>query len=316
MDYEGNTEHFQPNLYQPDADAPWVKLVSAHLGTVHHYVTVPTAALAEALVASMRARDLPGMADVDSSLYLFCREIKREATVALSGESADEIFGGYPWFHREEAVQANIFPWSRLTKARASLAAPEIQAVFERERFAYRRYQETLAEVPRLEGEETHAARIRELFYLNITWFLSTLLDRKDRMSMASGLEVRVPYCDHRLVEYVWNIPWAMKTADGREKGILRRALQGVLPETVLLRRKSPYPKTHNPVYLETVRGLLQGDPGRSVLAPAAPDRRRDGPELAPHGRRRIQPVLVRPAHERGAALRLSGAGRGVAAGV
>lgn len=269
IDYEGNDEHFRPTIYQPDADASYVKLVSAQLGTVHHAVTIGTDDLVTALWEAMRAKDLPGMADVDSSLLLFCRAIKSRATVALSGESADEVFGGYPWFYREEALRAEIFPWSRLTRARAGLASPDLRAVFDRERFAYRRYRATLDEVPRLPGEEPAAARIRELFYLNITWFLAALLDRKDRMSMASGLEVRVPFCDHRLVEYVWNVPWAMKTCGQREKGILRRALRGLVPDPVLLRKKSPYPKTHNPAYLGAVRDRLAAileDPSSPLL--------------------------------------------------
>ncbi|MGE5549085.1 MAG: asparagine synthase (glutamine-hydrolyzing) [Bacteroidota bacterium] len=267
VDYEGNERHFRPTAFQPDADTPWIKLVSEQLGTCHHYVTITTAALAEALIQSMRARDLPGMADVDASLYLFCREVKREATVALSGESADEVFGGYPWFHREDLLHAEIFPWSRMSRARTGLVAPELQARFMAEKYVSRRYRETLAEVPRLPGEDPEAARLREISYLNLTWFLNTLLDRKDRMSMATGLEVRVPFCDHRLVEYVWNIPWDMKSCDDREKGLLRRALRGVLPEAVLLRRKSPYPKTHNPAYLNLVRDWL----ARILDDPTAP---------------------------------------------
>ena len=257
IDYEGNEEHFRPNQYQPESDGPWVALVSRALGTEHRRVTVKPEEVAAALVDAMRARDLPGMADVDSSLFLFCRAIKRGATVALSGESADEIFGGYPWFHNQEALAANTFPWARMVRERARLLSPEVAQWIRPDEYVAQRYQEALAEVPRLPGEEPHEARMREMFYLNITRFMPTLLDRKDRMSMAVGLEVRVPYCDHRLVEYVWNIPWTMKTFGQREKGILRRALKGVLPDDVLTRRKSPYPKTHNPTYLTAVRNWV-----------------------------------------------------------
>jgi asparagine synthase (glutamine-hydrolysing) len=197
------------------------------------------------------------MADIDSSLYLFCREIKKDATVALSGESADEVFGGYPWFYNEEALSGDTFPWIRMVKERSGLLNPHLAAEIKAEEYVAHRYREALEEVPRLAGENHRDARIRELFYLNITRFMPTLLDRKDRMSMAVGLEVRVPFCDHRLVEYVWNIPWWMKSYGLREKGILRRSLEGVLPGDVLERRKSPYPKTHNPQYLETVRSRL-----------------------------------------------------------
>ena len=257
VDYAGNEQHFQPNRFEPNADPPWVKLVSGHFGTHHHYIMLDTPDLAEALVDAALANDLPGMADVDSSLYLFCREIKKNATVALSGESADEIFGGYPWFHNGEALAADTFPWIRMTRERARLLSPELAHRIRPEQYVAGRYREAVAEVPRLPGESAAEARIRELFYLNITRFMPTLLDRKDRMSMAAGLEVRVPFCDHRLAEYVWNIPWAMKTCDQMEKGVLRRALAGVLPGDVLKRRKSPYPKSHNPAYRETVRAWL-----------------------------------------------------------
>ncbi|MDI6870859.1 MAG: asparagine synthase (glutamine-hydrolyzing) [Bacillota bacterium] len=257
VDYVNNALYFQPTYFQPDSDAPWVKKVSEFLGTRHHNVVLENEQVIAALTDATLARDLPGMADVDSSLYLFCREVKRGATVALSGESADEIFGGYPWFHSEKALAYDSFPWLRATGQRAALLAPELREWARPVAYVAERYQESLAEVPRLPGEDPLEARRREISYLNLTWFLATLLDRKDRMSMASGLEVRVPYCDHRLVEYVWNIPWEFKNCDGQRKGILRRALAGTLPDDVLHRPKSPYPKTHHPGYLSAVQGWL-----------------------------------------------------------
>ncbi|MBX6378577.1 MAG: asparagine synthase C-terminal domain-containing protein, partial [Clostridia bacterium] len=243
--------------------------VATFLGTDHHTVTIDTEELADALEAAVVARDLPGMADIDSSLYLFCRAIKGEATVALSGESADEVFGGYPWFRREDCLAADTFPWALTAPVRWQVLSPEVRAWIRPEAYSEARYREALAEVPRLPGEDPRAARLREISYLSITRFMAVLLDRKDRMSMAVGLEVRVPYCDHRLVEYVWNIPWDMKFWGGMEKGILRRALVGVLPDDVLARRKSPYPKTHNPAYAEAVRRRLLavlGDPASPLL--------------------------------------------------
>ncbi|WP_333870233.1 asparagine synthase (glutamine-hydrolyzing) [Desulforamulus putei] len=257
VDYVDNDRYFKASAFQPNADAPWVKRMSDFLGSQHHYVFLDTPKLVESLKIAMLARDLPGMADVDASLYLFCREIKKGATVALSGECADEVFGGYPWFHREEDLNANTFPWSQSIRERTLLLSPELAHTIKPEDYAAARYRETLAEVPKLPGEDPLEARRREMFYLNMVWFMQTLLDRKDRMSMATGLEVRVPFCDHRLVEYVWNVPWFMKNFNGREKGLLRLALAGVLPEDVLERRKSPYPKTHNPAYLSAVRNLL-----------------------------------------------------------
>ncbi|WP_040950183.1 asparagine synthase (glutamine-hydrolyzing) [Gorillibacterium massiliense] len=254
VDYVDNDKHFTASAFQPNADAPWIKRMSDYLDTVHHAVQFDTPELTEALTEAVLARDLPGMADVDASLYLFCKEIKKLATVAVSGEAADEIFGGYPWFHREESLTANTFPWSLKMQTRVDVLHPEIRDLIQPEQYAAERYAQALAEVPHLAGENADERRMREISYLNITRFMPTLLDRKDRMSMAVGLEVRVPFCDHRLVEYVWNIPWEIKTAGDREKGILRKALKGVLPEDVLTRKKSPYPKTHNPSYTASVK--------------------------------------------------------------
>ncbi|MFC4769332.1 asparagine synthase (glutamine-hydrolyzing) [Effusibacillus consociatus] len=269
IDYVDNDVHFKAHEFQPNSDAPWIKRVSEYCDTDHHAIYVDTPELVEALKTAVFARDLPGQVDVDSSLYLFAREIKKETTVVLSGECADELFGGYPWFHRKEDMDANTFPWLRKTLERAKLLKPELVDLIQPEAYVARRYEETLAEVPRLPGENSFEARRREMFYLNFYWFMAQLLDRKDRMTMAASLEGRVPYCDHRLVEYVWNIPWTMKTCDDREKGILRRAMKGILPEDVLYRKKSPYPKTHNPAYTKAVREWLTGivnDPSSPLL--------------------------------------------------
>lgn len=254
VDYVDNDKHFTSHSFQPGADGPWIKRMTEELGTRHHYIAFDTPELVQALDNALFARDLPGMADVDSSLYLFCREIKKNATVAISGEAADEIFGGYPWFHRDEMLYSGTFPWSVAPKMRAGLLSPEIREWIRPLEYLGDRYSDAVAEAPKLEGETGKRAQMRIMSYLNITRFMPTLLDRKDRMSMGVGLEVRVPYCDHRLVQYVWNIPWEIKTVGGREKGILRKALEGVLPDDVLYRKKSPYPKTHNPAYLEAVR--------------------------------------------------------------
>lgn len=257
IDYVDNDKHFKTSAFQPNADAPWIQRMTDYLGTVHHALEFDTPELVDSLKNVVYARDLPGMADVDGSLYLFCREIKKGATVAISGEAADEIFGGYPWFHRDDALNAQTFPWSLATPERIALLSPDFVDWVKPEQYVQERYRQALSEVPRLAGENQKQNRMREMSYLNITRFMPTLLDRKDRMSMAVGLEVRVPFCDHRLVEYVWNIPWEVKTAGDREKGILRKALKGSLPDDVLTRKKSPYPKTHNPNYLSAVRSWV-----------------------------------------------------------
>jgi len=268
VDYRGNDEYFRSNRFQPDADIPWISMVSGYVESEHHHVTLDNLELAAALIPALRASDLPGMADIDSSLYLFCREIKKVVTVGLSGECADEILGGYPWFNWE-GTSLSSFPWIRMNQKRWSLISPEIRDLINPEEYLADRYQEALSEVPSFTGLSPDEASMRKLFYLNITRFMPTLLDRKDRMSMASGLEIRVPFADHHLVEYVWNVPWTIKNCDGIPKGILRRALQGILSDEVLNRRKSPYPKTHNPLYFNTVRQQaieILNDPSSPVL--------------------------------------------------
>lgn len=269
VDYVDNQLFFKADSFQPNDDAPWINRVSGHFGTCHHRILLDNADLAHSLTSAAVARDLPGMADVDASLMLFCREIKKGATVALSGECADEVFGGYPWFRRDEFISADTFPWSRAVEDRIEWLAPAVSNAISPREYVANRYQEALQEVPRLPGEDASSARMREIFYLSLTRFMPTLLDRKDRMSMAFGLEVRVPFCDHRLVEYVWNVPWTMKNYENREKGLLRHALTGLLPDDVLWRRKSPYPKTHNPAYLENVRSqaLSLLDDSQSLLS-------------------------------------------------
>jgi len=258
IDYVDNDKHFKAHAFQPNSDAPFIELMTKNLSTVHHYLKFDTPELIAALQDATLARDLPGMADIDSSLLLFCREIKKDATVAISGEAADEIFGGYPWFHKEETLTAQNFPWSLATNFRSSLIEKDVYDWIAPEQYVSQRFEEAQAEVPALASESEHLHTIRQMSYLNITRFMPTLLDRKDRMSMAAGLEVRVPFCDHRLVDYVFNIPWEFKISGDREKGILRRALKGVLPDEIITRKKSPYPKTHNPAYLAAVTGLMK----------------------------------------------------------
>ncbi|WP_330615941.1 asparagine synthase C-terminal domain-containing protein [Serpentinicella alkaliphila] len=181
--------------------------------------------------------------------------------VSLSGECADEIFGGYPWFQNEEYLMSYTFPWSQSTVERQSILSTQFNNIPILD-YVTEKYEQTLREVPKLEGESFKQHRRREMFYLNMKWFMITLLNRKDRMSMANSLEVRVPFADHELVEYAWNIPWEMKYFNGQEKGIVRKALKDILPEEIIKRKKSPCPKTYNPIYTEGVQRWM-----REVLA-------------------------------------------------
>lgn len=270
VDYIDNDRFFKKNEFQPNPDAPWVDKMARFAATAHHKVWIDTPELYDSLIPAMIARDLPGMADIDSSLLLFSIAVKKHATVALSGECADEIFAGYPWFFREDLILANTFPWSVKLKDRIRFLSPELVEAIRPEAYVARRYEEALAEVPRLPGERGLNARMREIQYLSLTRWMPVLLDRKDRMSMATGLEVRVPFADHRIVEYLWNVPWEWKALHGREKGLLRTALMGILPDEVLERKKSPYPKTHNPAYLNAVKAGIYHllDDGDAPLLP------------------------------------------------
>lgn len=258
LDFVGHARDFEPTFVRRDMDTPWATKVARHVGVDQRVVLVDYPELLEHIMVPTLALDRPGIGQIETTLYLLCKAMKQKATVALSGESADELFGGYPWFHSPEALTASTFPWIATYKDRAvrneSYLSPEVKARVAPRAYVERRYREALAEVPRLAGESPEETRRRENLYLNQTRLLPTLLARKDRMSMASGLEVRVPFCDHRLVQYVWNIPWPMKRTGDIEKGILRRALKGVLPDDVLQRRKCPFPKTQNPAYAEGVR--------------------------------------------------------------
>ncbi|MDQ0256174.1 asparagine synthase (glutamine-hydrolyzing) [Evansella vedderi] len=258
IDYEENDQYFKASKFQPNSDGPWIEKMHRAFHTKHHPCVISNEYLYDYLENAVTARDLPGMADIDSSLLWFCKQIKKDVTVGLSGECADEIFGGYPWFHDEKMMNQSTFPWMSSVMERQEMLKPSLRKRLQLTDYVENRYQETLKEVPHLEGEKGTEKKRRELFYVNMIWFMTTLLDRKDRMSMAASLEVRVPFADHRLVEYVWNIPWEMKMYNGREKGILRKALEGILPDEVLYRKKSPYPKTHHPVYTRLVTEGLE----------------------------------------------------------
>ncbi|GAA4545582.1 asparagine synthase (glutamine-hydrolyzing) [Amycolatopsis samaneae] len=265
VDFAGSAERFAPDAVRAESDAPFARDVAGHVGTEHTEILLGTGELAHPSVraAVLGATDLPPAfwGDMWPSLYLLFRAIRERSTVALSGESADELFGGYRWFHNPAALRAPTFPWLTSGSARyfggLALLDTGLREKLDLPGYRAARYHEALAEVPRLPGEDDVARRMREVTYLNLTRFVQTLLDRKDRMSMAVGLEVRVPFCDHRLVEYVFNVPWAMKTFDGREKSLLRAAVEDLLPRSVVERVKTPYPATQDPGYERVLRAEL-----------------------------------------------------------
>ncbi|MEU5052203.1 asparagine synthase (glutamine-hydrolyzing) [Streptomyces sp. NPDC021096] len=283
VDFTGHTDHFKADALRPTPDGPYAHALAEHVRSDHTDIVLDTAALMDPAHrdAVLTARDLPiaGFGDGDTSLYLLFKAIREQSTVALSGESADEIFGGYRWFHDPESVHADTFPWIAAGVAdhfsgensggRVALLDKGLLAKIDMPGYQDARYREALAEVPYLRGESGLQRRMREISYLHLTRFVQMLLDRKDRASMATGLEVRVPFCDHRLVSYVFNTPWSMKTFDGREKSLLRAATRDLLPAAVADRVKSPYPSTQDPRYAAALQARL-----RQVLAdPDAPVR-------------------------------------------
>ncbi len=257
VDYVDNDKNFQKTDFQPNSDSDYINLITNKLGTKHHTIYLDTPELADSLKEAMLARDLPGMADVDSSLLLFCKEVKKEATVSIMGECADEIFGGYPWFFREDALSSGTFPWSINISGRQHLLNPELQEKIDLKEYIDYRYNESLNEVELLNVDSKETKEKRKITYLTMNWFMQTLLSRTDRMGMYNGFELRVPFCDYRLAEYVWNIPWEIKALHGREKGLLRYIMKDELPKEIVDRKKSPYPKTWNPTYLKKVKGML-----------------------------------------------------------
>jgi asparagine synthase (glutamine-hydrolysing) len=251
VDYTDNDKYFVKSTFQPNADSEYINTMVDAIQSEHRSVILTNEELMFSLEAAADARDLPGMADIDSSLLLFSKEIKKEFTVAVSGECADEVFAGYPWYHNKEILFADCFPWTPSNKLRKHIIKEGI--INDADEFIYERYKSTVNATDKLSDDSEIDARMREMFMLNLNWFMQTLLDRKDRMTMYNGLEVRVPFCDHRIVEYAYNMPWDMKALNGREKGIVREAMRGVLPDEILWRKKSPYPKTHNPIYFSLV---------------------------------------------------------------
>lgn len=256
--YPENDKYFRAGKFQPTSDSNFIGLMEEFLHSDHHLTELPPETLVSSLEEATVARDLPGMADVDFSLLAFCREIRKYVKVALSGECADEIFGGYPWYRDPEVRDRAGFPWAQNTIDRCNLLHPDLRAKLDGEAYVMEAYLKTCRESDVLPGSSPRERRMKEMVNLNFRWFMQTLLDRKDRMSMFSGLEVRVPFCDYRIAEYLYGVPWEYKDYQGEEKGLLRYACGDLLPEAVAHRKKSPYPKTFDPRYETLLEEKMQ----------------------------------------------------------
>ncbi len=257
FDFTDNNKYFKASSFQPEQDRPYVRKMLEHFNLNHTFLECDQLELANFLYKAVDAKDMPGMADVDASLLYFCGLVKKHNKVTLTGECADEIFGGYPWFHREEFINADTFPWSVNLEFREKFLRPALKKRLELKSYVDDAYKKMLAEVPYLDGETALQRRQREISFLNLKQFMTTLLWRMDTTSMYNGLEARVPFADHRIIEYMWNVPFDMKCPNGQVKGLLRDAVKGILPEELRLRKKSPYPKTYNPEYDRILRSRL-----------------------------------------------------------
>ena len=255
FDFTENDIYFQSNSFQPERDLPYVNCMLEHCKTSHTYLECTQETLADMLYAA------------DASLLYFCSLVKKQNKVTLTGECADEIFGGYPWFYRPELMNRDGFPWSADIDARTAFLDNDVMKSLDLSSYSHARYEESLKKTPHLPDETAEEYRRREIAYLNIKWFMQTLLDRMDRTSMYSGLEARVPFADHRIMEYVFNVPWSMKYQNGVEKTLLRDACADLLPAELLHRKKSPYPKTYHPGYEKLLADHLR----RIISDPNAP---------------------------------------------
>lgn len=288
VDFTDHGVAFVPDEQRATSDTPFVREFVKQVQTHHTEVVLDNAQLASNTVRRtvMNALDRGWSAggDMYPSLYLLFAEVRKTSTVALSGEAADEVFGGYRWFHSPETVNAATFPWMPAFPGLFSVLSPSVANELNLAEYVADSYSQAINAVPALPGQSGHEKRMREICFVNLTNFLPILLDRKDRMSMAVGLEVRVPFCDHELVQYVFNTPWSMKTFDGREKSLLRAAAEGIVPRQILQRVKSPYPATQDPAYERALRLYMQdfistpSEPLRKVFDDAALRRLIDKP--------------------------------------
>lgn len=284
FDFVDNQKNFKANAFQPSQDRPYVEKMVQYIGSDHHFLECDNTHQLTMLNDSVKAHDLPAMADVDSSMLYFCSQVSKSHKVTLTGECADEIFGGYPWFHRQECFEAQAFPWTMDLSPRKELLSDEFLEYLRMDEYVRQSYQHSIAQTPRCEEDSPQEARRREISWLNLRWFMQTLLNRMDRTSMYSGLEARVPFADPRIVQYVWNVPWEMKAKDGVVKNLLRQSGRGLLPEEVLFRRKSPYPKTYDPRYENLLKDKI-----REMLA------QEDAPVLQFLDRNKVEAFLARP---------------------
>jgi asparagine synthase (glutamine-hydrolysing) len=253
VDYDGNDVYFKSNDFQPNSDNEWIKKMIEFCDTNHTTIKLSNKVLVDGLHEAMLLRGFPGMGDIDTSLMTFCDNMSKYVKVGLGGECADEVFGGYPWFHKDELKNSDFFPWIRSINERSEYINDEIKEKFDVLDFAKNIYNDEINKVPKLDSETDEEKRIREVGYLTYRWFLPVLLERQDKMARISDFKIRAPFCNFKLMKYVYNIPWKYRIYGDMPKGLLRYAFKDILPSEVAYRKKSPYPKTYNPEYTNLI---------------------------------------------------------------
>lgn len=267
VDYLGDERDFTGNAFQPERDREYAKMAAELYSAGHTNIILGHGELCAALGGAMAARGFPGMVDIDSSLLLFVREISGEASNIVSGECGDEVFCGYPWFSGDKISLGSTFPWSGSMELRKSILKKDIADILKPERYAKDVFRAAVDTAPRAIGESDTNARLRTMQHLCFKFFMAALQERALCMCERSAVNVYTPFCDERLAEYVWNLPAEIKFMGGETKGLLRQAVSDLLPEELLRRKKSPYPKVYAPEYTAAVKKIT-GDMLRDSTSP------------------------------------------------
>ncbi len=258
LDYQGNELEYTPNKFETSDDRFFIPILTKKANIEHETYKVDLNTLADSLKTAVILRDVPGMADVDASLFLFAKKVRKTHKVSFSGEGSDEIFGGYPWFYREDGNSYG-FPWLRNVEFRENLLRSDLKEKLKLKDYIANQYEQTIMKAPILETDSLETIKQRRMSYLNMKYFLMTLIDRNDKMTSGAGLEVRTPFIDRRLIEFLYNTPWEYKYFNDTEKALLREATKDILPEEIYSRKKSPFPKTRSKTYEQIVTKLLKG---------------------------------------------------------
>jgi asparagine synthase (glutamine-hydrolysing) len=240
-------------------------LVAERFGTDHHRIEIPSTRLLPGIDAAIAAMSEPMVSHDCVAFFLLSQEVAQHVKVVQSGQGADEVLGGYDWYPpladvpRDQAVEAyaSVF-FDRRWGGVAELLTPEwlighdAPTAYITDRF----------------GRPGAATSVDAALRNDTTVMLvDDPVKRVDNMTMAAGLEARVPFLDHEVVELCGRIPPELKLSDGG-KGVLKRAARGVVPDEVIDRTKGYFPvpairQLEGP-YLARVRDALTDPAARA----------------------------------------------------